>query len=102
MRNVFLASAFLLGLSACGGGGSSAFTKACVAEGESEKACKCADKTLKAELDDKTYKAISLAAAGKEAEAEKLMADMDMTGMTKMMGAMQKMATECGIDSMGM
>lgn len=80
-------------LTACGGG-NNAFVAACVKQGEDQKTCECASAEMQKNLDPQMYKAITLAAEGKDEESQKIMQslpmDKAMGGAMAMMGVAQK------------
>lgn len=94
-----IAGAALLGLAGCG---DSVIVEKCIEDGNSAKACRCADKIMRSELSSEEYRLAEKAAGGdndavQEAIREKG-AGFALAFAGKMAGTAMKMSEKCEIE----
>jgi len=104
MKKVLIASVFVLGLAACGGGGSgakSALVKSCLDDGsEDEATCTCMADLAVDKLDPKLVDMLVEATKQEDDDAYMMaqMSQLSPEDMTSFMTVMMSAATECGVE----
>lgn len=99
MKKTMFASAALLGLAACGGGGSdrAALVNACVEDGSTDEAtCECMADAAENNLDDDLYSKLAKAARDGEEAADKIMNDLTPEQQGQFMSFAMQAAMTCG------
>ncbi|MEQ8556677.1 MAG: hypothetical protein RIB03_00030 [Henriciella sp.] len=100
MKKIFIASAGLLALAACGGGGNDrqAIIDACVSDGTSDqKTCECMADSAEENLDDDLYSKLADAAREGSEGAEEIMGDLTPQQQTQFMSFAMQAAMTCGM-----
>lgn len=99
MKKTIFASAALLGLAACGGGGGdrAALVDACVADGGTDKAtCECMADSAEKNLDKDLYRKLAKAAEEGEEAANAIMEDLTPEQQGQFMSFAMQAAMTCG------
>lgn len=101
MKKLFIASAALLALAACGGGGDrAAIVNSCVDEGGmSKESCECMADSAKENLDGDLYKKFARAVKSGEDATDKMMEDLPPEDQGKFVGFIMTAAMSCGMES---